>query len=110
MEINQLVQLVEALNKPKAKKVVTPVEHGIKIVVLQRGWVVIGNYVQTGEYVHLTKCCVIRRWGTTQGLPELAIKGPLSETVLDKSPEIRFHILTEIMSIKCDESKWFNKL
>jgi len=111
MEVSQLVEVIQALNKPKAKKAsATPIDHGTKIVVLQRGWVVVGKYVQTGDYVHLTNCAVIRKWGTTQGLPELALKGPLSDTVLDKSPEIRFHILTEIMSLKCEETKWLNKL
>jgi hypothetical protein len=110
MEMKDVVEIVQLLNKPKAKKSVVPQDFGVKIVVLQRGWVAVGRYVQTGEYVTLTNAAIIRRWGTTEGLPELAFKGPLPDTKLDESPEIRFHILTEIFSIKCKDEKWLGKL
>lgn len=79
---------------------------GPRIVILQRGWVAVGRYKQKGEYVTLSNASIIRRWGTTEGLPQLALEGKLSNTVLDKSPNIRFHILTEVGSIACDASKW----
>lgn len=79
---------------------------GKKIVVLQRGWVAIGDYIKSGEYVTLKNAAIIRKWGTTKGLPQLAREGKLSDTVLDSSPNIKFHILTEVMSIDCCEEKW----
>ena len=88
----------------------TKIDGGIRIVILQRGWVMIGRYTQIGSECKLTNAHVIRRWGTTQGLGELAVKGPLSDTKLEPTPETTFHILTVIASIKCEESKWATKL
>lgn len=101
---------LNGLFKTKGTKKHNTVDHGIKIVILQRGWVVVGHYIQQGEYITLSKAAVVRKWGTSNGLPELALKGPLSATVLDKGPEIRFHALTEVASIKCAEDKWLGKL
>ena len=76
-----------------------------KIVVLQRGWVVVGKYSKDGEYGVLENAAVIRRWGTSKGLPEI-VDGPLKDTVLDKSSApIRFHELTSIMMLDCGD-KW----
>lgn len=78
----------------------------IRIVILQRGWVVVGRYQQKGDEISLTGAKVIRRWGTTQGLGELASSGPLPNTKLDPSPVVRFHPLTVIATIDCDPAKW----
>jgi hypothetical protein len=78
----------------------------IRIVILQRGWVFVGRYVQVGEDCALTDAKCVRRWGTTKGLGELAANGPLPNTVLDSSPDVRFHILTVIATIDCAEDKW----
>ncbi len=79
----------------------------IRIVVLQRGWVVIGRYNlnrDTNE-VALTNAATIRIWGTTKGLMEIAL-GPTAKTVLDKSEfPIRFNAATEIFTIDCSD-KW----
>ena len=84
----------------KAKK------QDIRIVILQRGWVAVGRYSQKGEDCQLDGASIVRRWGTTKGLGELATSGPLENTVLDPSPTLRFHALTVIASIACEESKW----
>ncbi len=105
-DIKELQNMFGKKTKPKS----APVNHGIKIVILQRGWVVVGEYIQHGEYVTLSKAAVVRKWGTTKGLPELATRGPLQDTVLDAGPEIRFHALTEVASIKCNEAVWLSKL
>lgn len=77
----------------------------IRIVVLQRGWVVVGEYWANGDARELRRASVIRRWGTTKGLGEL-VSGPLSSTVLDPCGSVRFHALGEIMSIEVSESGW----
>ena len=82
----------------------------IKIVVLQRGWVVIGRYQQQGEYSLLTDAYIIRRWGTSEGLGELALKGRQSETKLEKTGVIRFHKLTTVQLIDCDDKIWNKEL
>lgn len=77
-----------------------------KIVVLQRGWVVVGDYAKNGHEVIVTNASVIRRWGTTKGLGEIAANGPTSTTVLDKCGTVRLHEQSVIMAIDCDKDKW----
>ena len=43
----------------------------IQILVLQRGWVVVGETKKEGSEVVVSKSSVIRRWGTTKGLGEI---------------------------------------
>lgn len=79
---------------------------GWQIVVLQRGWVVVGKMMKEGNACTLHDASIIRRWGTTGGLSELADKGPLPETKLEPAKlPIRFHYLTSILTLECS-SKW----
>lgn len=73
-----------------------------RILVLQRGWVVVGKYSLEGDECILTDASVIRRWGTTKGLGEL-INGPLNSTVLDPCGTVRAHKLAVIMQIECPQ-------
>lgn len=83
------------------------IDGGIRIVVLQRGWIAVGHYYRSGNECRLENACIIRRWGTSNGLPELAEKGPLAETKLEKSKgDIRFHRSAEVLTLDCEESKW----
>jgi len=78
---------------------VTPTEPAeVRIVILQRGWVVVGRWHRDGDDVTLTSASVIRRWGTSKGLGELA-NGPLSETKLDPAGTIRCHILAVVAAM-----------
>lgn len=54
-----------------------------QIVVLDRGFVYVGNVADEGENIRITNCRNIRRWGTTKGLGEL-VNGPTKDTVLDQ--------------------------
>ncbi len=78
----------------------------IKIVVLQRGWVVVGRWSQEGHTCHVDGGFVVRRWGTSTGLGELAMKGPLPSTVLDESPRVSYHMLTAVLTVDCEADKW----
>jgi len=78
----------------------------VRIVILQRGWVAVGKFTQDGENCRLENASIIRRWGTSKGLGQIAADGPTSNTVLDKCPTLRFHALTVIASIDCEDSKW----
>lgn len=79
-----------------------------RIVVLQRGNIVVGEYgvdVDSDEIV-VTDASVIRRWGTTRGLGELR-NGPLADTVLDYAGEVRAPRGAVIMTIAVNpESEW----
>ena len=77
-----------------------------QIVVLQRGWIVVGDVEKTPEEVKISNCSVIRNWGTTKGLGEIAEDGPTAKTVLDKCPDVMVHPLTVVMLMNINESKW----
>lgn len=77
-----------------------------KIVVLQRGWVAVGQYYRNGTECRLENASTIRRWGTTKGLGELALNGPTSDTKLDKSGTISFHLGAEVCRMDCKTSNW----
>lgn len=82
----------------------------IKIVILQRGWVMIGKFERKGSDCKLHNAAVIRKWGTTNGLPELC-NGKLPGTVLDKcNGTVEFDYLTVIATISVKEEKWENEL
>ena len=54
-----------------------------QIVVLDRGFVYVGNVEDQGENLKITEARNIRRWGTTKGLGQLALEGPTRNTELD---------------------------
>lgn len=53
-----------------------------RIVVVQNGWVLAGEFVEHDGHVELENATVIQRWGTTKGLGELALSGPTKESVI----------------------------
>lgn len=83
----------------------------IKIVVLQRGWIVVGRYERNETQCKLHNASVIRSWGTTWGLGEIAEGGPTTTTKLDKCKGIvEFDYMTVVLTIDCDARKWNSKL
>ena len=52
----------------------------IRIVILQRGWVAVGRFSQSGSDCILEQASIIRKWGTTKGLGEI-VSGPKSLVV-----------------------------
>lgn len=83
----------------------------VKIVILQRGWVMVGYYQRDGANCTLRNASVLRQYGTTKGLGEIAEGGPTSSTKLDPcNGLVEFHRLTEVATITCVESKWHSKL
>lgn len=77
-----------------------------QIVVLDRGWVVVGDVGKKASMIHISNASVIRTWGTKNGLGELAESGPLQNTKLDKCPDCQVHELSVVMFMNCNESKW----
>lgn len=82
----------------------------IKICILQRGWVMIGRYERIGNDCTLRNASVIRIWGTTKGLGEIALNGPTSTTKLDACGTAKFDYLTTIAVLDCNEEKWRERL
>jgi hypothetical protein len=82
-----------------------------KIVILQRGWAMVGRLERNGSECKLTNASVIRRWGTSNGLGQLAAEGPLENTKLDPcNGAVEFDYLTVIATIECNEEKWAETL
>jgi hypothetical protein len=80
-----------------------------KIVVLQRGWVVVGKFREVSEVEHeLTDASVIRYWGTTKGLGEL-VAGPTSATKLDPCGRVSFHPMAVVLKLDAEESAWSDR-
>lgn len=77
-----------------------------KIVVLHRGWVVVGDFSKDGNEVVVENASVIRKWGTTKGLGQLAAEGKLPDTVLDPAGTVRANELAVVMTIDCNQEKW----
>lgn len=76
-----------------------------QIVVCQRGWVFVGQCAEEGEYLIIRDAKCIRKWGTTNGLGQLAIEGRQAGTVLDESGVVRVHKLAIVCTFDCS-SKW----
>ncbi len=72
-----------------------------KIIVVQAGWVVIGEVFYHGDIVRVEDASVIRVWGTIAGLGEIALKGVTKDTVLDAAGVIEVHKHAVIMQIDC---------
>lgn len=79
-----------------------------KILVLHRGWVAVGDYVTSsdGSTVTLENASIVRRWGTTKGLGEIALNGPTPNTMLDSCGTLVVPSLGVILALDCKEEKW----
>ena len=83
-----------------------PAPSPIRILVLQRGWVIVGRVASVDETeIVITGASTIRAWGTTKGLGEL-VDGPTSSTKLDPCGVCRVHPLAVVLSIDTKESTW----
>ncbi len=87
------------------------IKSGVKIVILQRGWVMVGKFERNGSDCKLSNASIIRNWGTKKGLGEIAKDGPTPNTVLDKcNGLVEFDYLTVVAMISCEVKAWAKKL
>lgn len=82
------------------------VDHGLQIVVLTQGFVYLGHARTNATWCLVTDCINIRQWGTTEGLGELALKGPLQPTVLDKVGALAAPIGSLVSLIQPQTDNW----
>lgn len=91
------VEYVPATDKPS----------DVQIVVVDGRWNFIARVSREPGFVVLTDASVIRYWGTTAGLGELAKDGPTGKTKLDpcegvvRIPEARV-----VFTLDADAGKW----
>lgn len=77
------------------------------IVVADRGHVWVGHVdLGAGEFLYIGGAQVIRRWGTKQGLNELAVKGPQPNTILDATANVLVARRAVIAIIPCEQTAW----
>ena len=79
---------------------------GFSIVVLDRGFVYVGDVTHDGEWCVIRDARNIRVWGTTKGLGQLAQEGPQSGTRLDVVGLVRAPARAVIHLIDTEASKW----
>lgn len=76
------------------------------IVVADRGWVWVGEVSEDADHVTIRNAQNVRRWGTTQGLGELALKGPQPNTKLDPAGTVKVPARAVIAQLACEASAW----
>lgn len=81
----------------------------IRLVVLQRGLILIGHYSRQGMNCFLKKSVLVKKWDFTSELGKLA-DGHVSGVVFEKVGDVEFHRLNEIMAINLKACVWDNKL
>ena len=82
---------------------------GFCIVVLDRGFVYVGNVEHSKDWCVIHNSRNIRQWGTTKGLGELALGGPTKDTKLDVVGTVRAPARAVISLIDSEESRWNSK-
>lgn len=81
----------------------------VKILVIERGWVLVGHWQQVGDVEVLQGARCIRRWGTSKGIGEL-VQGPLDSTSLDPIGEVEVPTRQVIFRVPVDVQKWSDHL
>ena len=84
-------------------------DFGLQIVVLDKGFVYIGNVTIADGWLHIANAWNIRYWGTEKGLGEL-VNGPTAKTKLDHVGNVvaPSHALIHLIAVEAD--KWQRKL
>lgn len=82
----------------------------IQIAVIDSGWVMVGRLKLNTNTVTLENASVIRVWGTSKGLGQIALDGPTAETKLDKIGTVQIERSQLKFLIECEDKKWEKKL
>jgi len=85
---------------------VSEVLGGFAVVVLDRGFVYVGDVRHDGEWCVITNAHNIRYWGTTGGLGELVNNGPTEKTKIDKVGTVRAPSRAVMFLIDTEPEKW----
>lgn len=77
-----------------------------QITVLDRGFVYVGHVTIDDGFATITGAQCVRRWGTSNGLGELAAKGPQPQTKLDAAGTVVAPLTALVHLIACDPTAW----
>lgn len=72
-----------------------------EIVVVQAGWVLLGDVTETAYGVKIHNASVVDTWGTTKGLGQIALEGPTKSTVLEYAGDVEVPTVSTLFRIKC---------
>lgn len=86
---------------------IEPEDHGLALVVADRGHVWLGRAVTDGAWTRITKARVVRRWGTTEGLNQL-VHGPRPDTRIDAPADLKVASRAVIAVIPVEAAAWPN--
>lgn len=94
--ILKLIEMALSDKEPQSQPqpTVEGVDKGRYIVIGNRGNVVVGDLIIRGSTGYLSNASVIRRWGTSKGLGQLALEGKQPDTILDFCGDFEFELLT----------------
>ena len=79
---------------------------GYAVVVLDRGFVYVGDVCHDGEWCVIRNAKNIRVWGTTEGLGQLTLKGPTPTTKLDSVGTVRAPARAVISLLDTEKTLW----
>ncbi len=86
-----------------------PTDSPVKILVLKDRWNLVGHLTDMDDdgAITLTDAKVIRYWGTTAGLGQIAKNGPTNKTILDPcNGTVVVEAAAVLFTIDCDPDKW----
>jgi hypothetical protein len=106
LTVREAKEIAAMFSQPVQPAAPPVVELGLQIVVLDRGFVYVGEVTMGTSEVLIRNGSNVRRWGTTRGLGQLAAEGPTSDTVLDPTPLVRAPKSALMHLIACEVSKW----
>ena len=81
-------------------------EHGLCIVVLDRGFVYVGQLTTDDRFLTIRCARNVQRYGTTRGLGQLALEGPQPCTVLNDAGVVKAPIGELKHWLVCEVSAW----
>ena len=77
-----------------------------QIVVLDRGFVYVGDVTREDDFLRIDNAYNVRRWGTSKGLGELAHEGPMRNTLMDPAGTMRAPLRAVIALLDCAPAAW----
>jgi len=82
------------------------IEFGLNLVIVDNGFVYVGNVIYDEGYYIVVNCANVQKAGTERGFGQIAFEGPTNNTVLDYSPHILVPANRVCHLMKCVDDKW----
>ena len=96
----------EANNEREMKMKTECLLRGYAVVVVDRGFVYVGNVEVDEQWCIITDARNIRYWGTKSGLGQLVLDGPQPDTKLDPCGTVRVPKRALVSILDTEEKKW----